>query len=130
MLKPNAASYAVIGCALRVHSALGAGVLESAVHACLLRELRTTGLHVRHEVHLPVIYNGVRLADAYRVDFIVDRCLIVEVKCVEKVLQIHKAQLLSYPKLTGLKLGLLLNFNVAHLRDGIYRVINGPESDL
>jgi GxxExxY protein len=129
MLKPNEASHAVIGCALRVHSAVGAGILESVVNACLLRELAACGLHVEHQVRLPVVYYGTRLANAYRVDFIIEKCLIVEVRCLEKLMPVHKAQLLSYLKLTGLKLGLLLNFNVPHLRDSIHRVINGPESE-
>jgi GxxExxY protein len=127
---PNEASQAVLDCALRVHSALGAGVLESAVSACLLYQLRSAGLHVEDQVHLPVVYEGVQLPAAYRVDFIVEKCLIVEVKCVEKLLPVHVAQLLSYLRLSGLKLGLLLNFNVPHLRQGIRRVINGPESEL
>ena len=81
-------------------------------------------------MELPVVYDGIRLNVGYRVDFIVEKCLIVEVKCVEKLLPVHTAQLLSYLRLTGLKLGLLINFNVPHLRDGIRRVINGPESEL
>ncbi len=129
-LTPNATSHAVIECALKVHTAIGAGVLESAVAACLLYELTAAGLHFEHQVHLPLVYKEIRLPLAYRVDFIVENCLIVEVKCVEKLLPVHKAQLLSYLKLTGLKLGLLLNFNVPHLRDGITRVINGPASEL
>ena len=129
-LGPNDASHAVIECALRVHSALGAGVLESAVSACLAYELGQAGLHVEHQVHLPLVYQQVKLSTAYRVDFIVEKCLIVEVKCVEKVLPVHLAQLLSYLRLTELKLGLLINFNVPHLRSGIRRVINGPESEL
>lgn len=105
-------------------------VLESAVSACLVYELIAAGLHFEHQVHLPLVYKEIRLPVAYRIDFIVENCLIVEVKCVEKLLPVHKAQLLSYLKLTGLKLGLLLNFNVPHLRDGITRVINGPASEL
>jgi GxxExxY protein len=129
-LGPNAGSHAVIQCALRVHSALGPGVLESTVCACLHYELTVAGLYVERQVHLPIVYQGVELAAAYRVDFIVDKCLIVEVKCVERLLPVHVAQLLSYLRLSGLKLGLLLNFNVPHMRQGIRRVINGPESEL
>ena len=127
---PNDASHAVIECALRVHSALGAGVLESTVSACLLYEMQSAGLHVEHQVHLPIVYRDVRLSAAYRVDFIVEKCLIVEVKSVETLLFVHVAQVLSYLKLSGLKLGLLVNFNVPHLRHGIRRVINAPESEL
>ena len=129
-LRPNDASRAVIDCAMRLHTALGAGVLESAVSACLAYELGEAGLHVEHQVHLPLVYQQVKLATAYRVDFIVERCLIVEVKCVEKLLPVHVAQTLSYLRLSGLKLELLLNFNVPHLRQGIRRIINGPEADL
>ena len=129
-MTPNEASRIVIGAALKVHSALGAGVLESACDACLYCELTKAGLHVEHQVQLPIVYEGIQLSTAYRVDFIIERCLIVELKCVEKVLRVHRAQLLSYLRLSGHKLGLLLNFNVAHMRDGIHRVINGPEDEL
>src|SRR3954470_24500546 len=112
MLKPNAASHAVIDAALKVHTALGAGVLESAVDACLLYELSARGLHVDHQVRLPIVYGDVVLPTGYRVDFIVEKCLLVEVKCVEKLLPVHTAQLLSYLRLSSLKLGLLINFNV------------------
>jgi GxxExxY protein len=80
--------------------------------------------------HLPVMYKQVQLPTAYRVDFLVEKCLIVEVKCVEQLLPVHVAQILSYLKLSGRKLGLLINFNVPHLRQGIRRVINGPEAEL
>jgi GxxExxY protein len=123
-------SHAAIDAALAVHSALGAGVLESAVSACLLYEMRARGLHVQHQVHLPLEYKGLRLPAAYRIDFIVEHCLILEIKCVEKLLPVHTAQLLCYLRLTGLKLGLLLNFHVPHLRQGIRRVINGSETEL
>ena len=129
-LGPNAASHAVIECALRVHTALGAGVLESAVCACLAYELGQSGLHVEHQVPLPLVYHQVRLPTAYRIDFIVEKCLIIEVKCVETLLPVHVAQVISYLRLSGLKLGLLLNFNVPHMRHGIRRIINGPESEL
>ena len=129
-MRPNEASRLVIDAAMRVHSALGAGMLESTIDACLLYELAQGGLHVQHQVRLPVIYKQVHLSRAYRVDFIIENCLIVEIKCVEKVLPVHIAQILSYLKLSGLKLGLIINFNVPHLRQGIRRVINGPESEL
>jgi GxxExxY protein len=128
--KPNATSRIVIGAALRVHTALGAGVLESACSACLAYEFTKSGLSFEQEVRLPVVYEGVQLHTAYRVDFIVETCLVVEVKCVERVLPVHRAQLLSYLRLSGHKLGLLLNFNVPHMRQGIHRVINGPEAEL
>ena len=124
-MKPNEASQIVIGAAMRVHSALGAGILESAYDACLVYALTTSGLQFEHHVTLPIVYEGVQLATADRVDVIVEECLVVELKCVERVLPVHRAQLLSYLRLSGHKLGLLLNFNVAHMRDGIHRVING-----
>ena len=115
-MRPNEASHAVIECALEVHTAIGAGMLESAVSACLFHEFATKGLHFEHQVHLPLIYKQVRLPVAYRVDFIVENCLIVEIKCVEKLLPVHAAQVLSYLKLSGHKLGLLINFNVFRCR--------------
>ena len=129
-MRANDASYAVIGAALKVHNALGPGLLESAYDACLFHELKQAGLHFEHEVHLPVVYEGVQLATAFRVDYIVEKCLILELKCVERVLPVHRAQVLSYLKLTGLPLGLLINFNVPYLRHGIFRVINAPEETL
>ena len=128
--RPNETSRLVITAALHVHSVLGAGLLESAVCACLLHEFLKADLHVEHQVPLPLIYEDVRLPIGYRVDFIVEKCLIVEVKCVDRLRPVHAAQLLSYLRLSGLKLGLLLNFNVPHLREGIRRVINGPASEL
>ena len=129
-MKPNEASQIVIGAAMRVHTALGAGILESAYDACLFHELTKAGLHFEHQVTLPIVYEGVQLATAYRVDYIVENCLVLELKCVERVLPVHRAQLLSYLRLSGHKLGLLLNFNVAHMRDGVHRVINGLENEL
>jgi GxxExxY protein len=115
---------------MRVHSAIGAGALESTYGACMLYELRNAGLHVEHQVRLPLVYRRIQLPAAYRVDFIVENCLILEIKCVEKLLPVHRAQVLSYLKLSGHRLGLLINFNVPHLRHGIRRVINGPASEL
>jgi len=129
-MRPNEASRIVIGAALKVHTALGAGVLESACDACLFHELAQTGLHFEHHVRLPIKYGGIQLPAAYRVDFVVENCVIVEIKCVEKLLPVHTAQLISYLRLSGHKLGLLINFNVPHLRQGIRRIINGPENEL
>ena len=129
-MRANDASYAVIGAALKVHNVLGPGLLESAYDACLFHELKQAGLHFEHEAHLPVVYEGVQLATAFRVDYIVAKCLIIELKCVERVLPVHRAQVLSYLKLTALPLGLLINFNVPYLRQGIFRVINAPEREL
>lgn len=129
-MRANDASHAVIGAALKVHNVLGPGLLESAYDACLFHELKQAGLHFEHEVHLPVVYEGVQLATAFRFDFIVGKCLIVELKCVERVLPVHRAQVLSYLKFTALPLRLLINFNVPYLRQGIFRIINAPEENL
>jgi GxxExxY protein len=129
-MKPNAASRRVIGAALKVHRALGAGILESAYQTCMCRQLAEDGLQFQHQVRLPLVYAGIVLPAAYRVDFIVENCLMIEIKCVEKLLPVHRAQLLAYLRLSGFQLGLLINFNVPHLRHGIKRVINGPEDQL
>jgi GxxExxY protein len=127
---PNEASHRVIGAAIKVHTALGPGLLESTYDACLYFELAQALLHFEHQVRLPIVYNGITLPTAYRIDYLVENCLIVEMKCVEKLLPVHTAQLLSYLKLSGRTLGLLINFNVPHMRNGIRRIINGPESEL
>lgn len=129
-MKPNETSQLVIGAAMKVHTVLGPGILESAYDACLFYELTKTGLHFEHQVTLPIVYERVQLATAYRVDFIVEDVLILELKCVDRVQPVHRAQLLSYLRLSGRKLGLLPNFNVAHMRDGVHRGINGPENEL
>ena len=114
----------VVDAAMKVHSALGPGLLESAYKACLAFELADRGLAVESEVPLPVTYREIKLNAAYRIDFIVADSVIVEVKAVEKILPVHRAQLLAYLKLSGKKLGLLLNFNVPRLKDGITRLAN------
>jgi len=92
--------------------------------------MREAGLFVEEQVTLPLVFKRVRMPEAYRADFIVEKCLVVEVKCVSHILAVHKAQLLNYLRPSGLTLGLLLNFNVPHMKEGIHRVINGPERDL
>lgn len=120
----NVRSGQVVDAAMRVHSVLGPGVLEGAYEACLAHELRSRGLHVLVQVPLPVTYRGVRIELGYRVDLIVDGTVIVELKAVSKVLPVHEAQLLSYLKMSGHRLGLLINFRVLHLKDGIKRLVN------
>jgi GxxExxY protein len=115
----------IIDAAMKVHSALGAGLLESTYQICLHYQLTTDCLQFEHQVRLPVVYQGIQLDAGYRIDFLVENCVIVEIKAVEKVLPLHKAQLLSYLKLSGRKVGLLINFNVPHLRHGIHRMVNG-----
>ena len=114
----------VLDASFKVHTALGAGMLESAYEACLLYELRQRDLGVESQVALPIIYDGVKIDAGYRIDLFVENELIVELKAVERILPIHQAQLLSYLKLSNKNLGLLINFNVPHLRDGIKRVVN------
>ena len=117
-------SGAVVDAAMRVHSALGPGLLESAYAACLTHELRKRGLKVACEVPLPVVYDGVKLEAGYRIDMLVEDAVAVELKAVEALAPIHQAQLLSYLKLSGKRVGLLINFHVLHLKDGIKRMIN------
>ena len=117
----------VIGLAIEVHRALGPGLLESAYEECLAHELAQHQLRFQRQVPLPIVYKAVQLECGYRIDFVIDDWLIVELKTVEKLLPIHEAQLLTYLKLTGLKVGLLMNFNVPVLKDGIRRmVLNAP----
>jgi GxxExxY protein len=119
----------VIGAAIAVHRTLGPGLLESAYETCLAFELRQRGLEVVEQKPLPVIYRAVKLDCGYRLDLLVESCVIVEVKAVEALLPIHQAQLLSYLRLTGLSTGLLLNFNVQVLKQGVRRVVNDfPDS--
>jgi GxxExxY protein len=109
---------------MTVHSALGPGLLESAYEACLVYELRERGLQVRTQVPLPLVYRGVQLGAAYRMDLLVEDSLVVELKTVDKLQPVHEAQLLSYLKLSGHQVGLLINFHVPRLKDGIRRMIN------
>lgn len=112
---------------MKVHSELGPGLLESTYEACLLHELRRHGFQVQRQVVLPVIYDGVKIDVGYRIDLIVEDTVIVELKCVEEFTRIHQAQLLSYLKLSGKRVGLLINFHVAHLREGIKHLVNGRD---
>ena len=114
----------IVDAALKVHKALGPGLLESAYEVCLAYELRRRGLRVVAQWPLPVVYDGVRLDAGYRVDLLVEDRAIVELKAVEALLPIHQAQLLSYLKLSGCKVGLLINFHVVKLKDGIKRIVN------
>jgi GxxExxY protein len=120
----NELSHEVIAAALKVHSKLGPGLLESAYQSCFVFELRNRGMHAETEVGLPVVYEGHKVDLGYRIDILVQNELVIELKAIETILPVHKAQLLSHVRLSGRKLGLLINFNVAHLRDGITRVVN------
>lgn len=115
----------VIGAAIRVHSELGPGLLESSYQECLFFELVDSGLYVEKEKGLPLTYREVNLECGYRVDLLVENKLIIEVKAVERTNDVHLAQVLTYLKLSGCHLGLLLNFHCARMKDGIRRVIYG-----
>ena len=122
-IEQDPVSTKVIGLAIEVHKHLGPGLLESTYEECLAFELRQHGIKFERQVPLPVLYKGIQLDCAYRMDLVVERYLIIEIKTVEQLLPIHQAQLLTYLKLSNLRFGLLLNFNVALLRDGIKRMI-------
>jgi GxxExxY protein len=118
-------SGAIIGAAIEVHRELGPGLLESVYEHCLARELREAAIPFLQQHPVPVRYKGERLDMGFRLDLWVDQRIIVEIKAIELVHEIHRAQLLSYLKLTGCKLGLLINFNEAVLKEGVHRVVNG-----
>ena len=120
----NRISETIIGCAIEVHRALGPGLLESAYEECTSHELFQHALGIRRQVPLPVVYKGVKLDCGYRMDLVVENLVVVEFKTVERLLPVHDAQLLSYLKLSGMSLGLLINFHVPVLKDGLRRIVN------
>ncbi|WP_348812900.1 GxxExxY protein [Flavobacterium maritimum] len=120
----NELSRVVFDCALKVHQALGPGLLESAYEECLFYELKKTGVEIKKQKPLPLIYEEVKLDVGYRLDLIIENKLILEIKSVDVLNDIHFAQLLTYLKLTNCKLGLLMNFNVVLIKNGIKRVVN------
>ena len=122
-MKFDRLSNRVIGCAIEVHRALGPGLLESTYEQCLVHEFMLNGIVFRQQWPLPVQYKEVRLECGYRVDVLVEDALILELKCVERIERIHEAQLLTYMKLSRIDVGLLINFNVRVLRDGIRRFV-------
>ena len=115
----------VVDAAIRVHTKLGPGLLESAYETCMAHELSKRNLRVRRQVPMPISYDNIDFDVGYRLDLLVNDLVVVELKAVEKLSPIHGAQLLSYLRLGGYHLGMLLNFNTVHMRDGIKRVING-----
>ncbi|MBZ5523295.1 MAG: GxxExxY protein [Acidobacteriia bacterium] len=123
-METNQITGQIIASAMKIHSAIGPGVLESVYRTCLGYELERAGFKVQSELALPVLYQGLRLQSGYRVDLLIENRIVVELKCVDAVLPIHKAQLMTYLRLANMPLGLLLNFNVVHLRDGIKRILN------
>jgi GxxExxY protein len=124
-MNENEIGRAIVDLALKVHSRLGPGLLESTYRFCLAHELKKADLAVRQEVGLPIRYDDLVIDNGYRVDLIVGERVLIELKSVEAVLPVHRAQLLSYLRLGSFKLGFLLNFNTAHMRDGITRLVNG-----
>jgi GxxExxY protein len=117
-------SQGILDAAFRVHTALGPGLLESAYEHCLCYELHKNGLCATNQVQLPVIYDGVKIDAGYRIDILVENRIIIEVKAVDRLLSIHDAQLLTYLKLANTHVGLLINFNVKSLKNGIKRIVH------
>lgn len=124
-MKENDIAHAVLGSALSVHRHLGPGLLESVYEEILAYEIGTRGLRYARQVPVPIVYGTLQFAVGFRADIIVEGAVILELKSVEMVLPVHKKQLLTYLRLTDLRLGLLINFNVPLLRDGFFRVVNG-----
>ena len=124
-MNENAVGEVILGCALTVHKALGPGLLESTHEACLAHELSKTGIGCERQVSLPLVYDGLVIEPGYRLDHLVADLVVVEVKAVETIVPVHRAQLLSYLKLGGYRLGYLLNFSVPRMRDEIHRFANG-----
>ncbi len=124
-LAENACSRLIIGAAIEVHRELGPGLLESAYEAALAYELRLKRVEVSQQIHLPIEYKGLRFDDAFRIDLLVSECVVVEVKAVKQLLPIHDAQLRTYLRFSGKRLGMLLNFQVPTMKDGIKRVVLG-----
>ena len=128
MLKENEIAMAIVDAAYQIHRALGPGLLESAYEAILVHELGKRGFAVSVQVSVPVVYESVRLDAGFRADLIVEDLVIVELKSLEKIVPVHKKQLMTYLKLSGKRLGLLINFGEELIKDGITRVVNGlPE---
>lgn len=123
-MNENEISYQIIGASIKVHKAVGPGLLESAYENALKYELEKLELVVKQQVTLPFIYEEVKLDAGYRIDLIVNNLVIIEVKSVENLLPVHYSQVLTYLRLTNFKLGLLINFNTAVLKDGIHRIVN------
>jgi GxxExxY protein len=120
----NEISNAIIGCAINVHRSLGPGLLESAYRMCLYHELTTNGFQVDQEKPMPIVYKDVKLDHGYRIDLLVDGKVVVEIKTVEGFTDVHTAQVLTYLRLGNYKLGILINFHTALLKNGIKRIIN------
>ena len=125
----NELSSRIIGAAIDVHRELGPGLIESVYERCLVHLLRETGLHVETQVPVPIVFRGIELGKPLRLDVIVEHRIIVEVKAIESIPDVHSARLLSYLRLTNKKLGLMVNFHQSRLVDGVRRVVNGLDED-
>ena len=123
-MEENEISKEIIGAAIEVHRWLGPGLLESAYHECLSHELKARDVHIECEVPIAIEYKGHRIGVAYRADMLIENKVLVELKTVDTLLPVHKAQLLTYLRLTDRKLGLLMNFNVSVMKNGVRRVVN------
>lgn len=123
-MNENEITEIVIGCAIKVHKSIGPGLLESAYEACIESELRKSGLEIERQKPLPLIYEDVKLDCGYRLDFLINRKVILEIKSVEGLNDIHLAQVLTYLRLSKCKVGLLINFNSVKLMNGLKRVVN------
>ena len=128
-MEDNRLTEQIIGCAIKVHRSLGPGLLESAYQECLLFELKKAGLYVEKEKPLPLVYEEVKLDCGYRIDLLVEKQVVIEIKSVEALNDVHTAQVLTYLKLSNCRIGLLINFNVAQLTKGIKRLYNKYYSD-
>ena len=124
-MEENQLGETILGCALKVHKALGPGLLESTYETCLAHEIGKLGIAFARQTALPLVYDSLTIEAAYRLDLLVGKLVVVEVKAVDRLTDVHRAQLLSYPKLGGYRLGYLLNFNVAMMKDGMHRMANG-----
>ena len=121
----NEITYTLRGCIFKVFNSLGPGLLESAYEAALLFEIKKTGLEVRSQVALPMIYESVNMDIGYRIDLLIEQKVLIEIKSVESIVEVHHKQVITYLKLSGLQLGLLVNFNTSNIANSIYRKVNG-----
>ena len=124
-MNENEIGKVAVDAAFKIHSVLGAGLLESIYESCLAYELQKRGLQVKRQVSLPILYDDLKLDNAFRLDLLLDDKVVVEFKATDKLLPVHTAQLLSYLELGQYKLGFVFNFNVVHMKDGIKRMVNG-----
>ena len=121
----NEITYILRGCIFKIFNTLGPGLLESAYEAALLFEIKKTGLEVRSQVALPMIYESVNMDIGYRIDLLIENKVLIEIKSVESIVEVHHKQVITYLKLSGIQLGLLVNFNTANIANSIYRKVNG-----